>query len=188
MPNNILFINTSTEKLQLAVTKDGKTKKHVGGAYSKKHNADILPIIDSLLSSLDLTVKDVTDVVVVVGPGSFTGIRIGVTTALAIRRATGANIVGLTSLEVVAKKDECLAYLDCKHGNYYFLKRSLDGDEYFAGNTTDLKNYKGKKYQVKVDTIKDLIALGTKKVEEKAYSDDVTPFYLKSSSAERQDA
>ncbi len=188
MSNNILFINTSTEKLQLAVSKDGKVKKYVGGAYAKKHNADILPMIDSLLAKQGLTIREVTSIVVVVGPGSFTGIRIGVTTALAIRRATGANIVAVTSLEVVAKGTECLAYLDCKHGNYYILDRKQSGDSYIAGDTTTLSAYKGKKYAVKDDTLNKLIALGTELVARGAFADDVVPFYLKASSAERPDA
>ncbi len=188
MSHNILFINTSTEKLQLAVAVSKKVKKYVGGAYAKKHNADILPIIDQLLTKQGITIRDITAIVVVVGPGSFTGIRIGVTTALAISRATGAKIVALTSLEVVAKRSTCLAYLDCKHGNYYFMDRVDGVDSYFAGTLDQLNAYRGKRYEVKRDTLRSLIALGTELVKQARFSQDVVPFYLKSSSAERTDA
>ncbi len=186
MSNNILFINTSTEKLQLAVKCDSKIQKYVGGIDAKKHNADILPSIDSLLSKQNITIKDISAIVVVTGPGSFTGIRIGVTTAAAIATATGAKVVAVTALEVVAKDSDCLTYLDCKHGNYYVMTRENGVDQYLAADTAYLKAYKGKKIEVKKDTIKELISLGTKLVEQENWTTDLKPFYLKASSAERE--
>ncbi len=187
MSNNLLFINTTAEKLQLAVSKDGKIQKYIGSIDAKKHNADILPTIDMLLAKSNITIRDIAAIVVVTGPGSFTGIRIGVTTALALSRATGAKIIAVTSLEVVAKDSDCLTYLDCKHGNYYIMVRKNGIDQYVADNTAYLKAYKGKKIEVKSDTLKELIALGTRLYQQQKWTEDVRPFYLKSSSAERED-
>ncbi len=187
MLNNVLYINTSSEKLQLAIRCNGsKIYKFIGKDDAKKHNATLLKEVETLLEKSKLKFADLDAIAVVIGPGSFTGIRIGVTTALALRRACSTPIVSVTSLEAVAIDEDCLSYLDCKHDNFYFMERINDCDRYFNGTIKDLNEYKGKKCAVKSNTLKEFIACADKKIEKGEFSKIVQPYYQKKSSAERE--
>ena len=62
----------------------------------------ILPMVDSLLSANGLSVRDVSDIVVGRGPGSFTGVRIGVATAKGLAHGLGVPLYGVGTLDAVA--------------------------------------------------------------------------------------
>lgn len=64
----------------------------------------LVPAISGLLSSRSLTLSDLTKVAVGLGPGSFTGLRIGVTTARTLAHARGLPLVGISSLRVLAEQ------------------------------------------------------------------------------------
>lgn len=79
---------------------------------SEKRSAQSLaPTIDNLLRSANWQPADVELVAVVVGPGSFTGLRVGVTTAKMLAYATGAALLGIGSLETTAAE----APFECRH-------------------------------------------------------------------------
>lgn len=186
MLNRVLYLNTSSERLQVAVSNGSKLYKFVGKDDAKRHNATLMGVIEDLLEKAELKIADIEVIAVVTGPGSFTGIRIGVTTALAIRRALGIPIVALTALEAVADDKDCLVYLDCRHDNYYLMSRSNGVDNYFNGTSADIKAYKGKKIEVKPDTLKAFIKRADEKIAHEDFSDTVLPYYQKKSSAERE--
>jgi tRNA threonylcarbamoyl adenosine modification protein YeaZ len=68
----------------------------------RAHASDLLPVLDALLTRLGTTPQDITRVVVGLGPGSLTGLRVGGATALGIARAAGAALVGVSSFEAAA--------------------------------------------------------------------------------------
>ncbi len=71
-------------------------------ASDRRHVEVLVPGIQSLLAAWPATLGDVTRIVVDHGPGLFTGLRVGIATAVALAEATGAELVGVTSLEVYA--------------------------------------------------------------------------------------
>lgn len=81
---NILHIDTSSNKeIQVALEIDGK-KNIIKEAIGEKKAQVVLPMIDKLLKKNSLTVRDLNEVTVNTGPGSFTGLRVGIAIANAL--------------------------------------------------------------------------------------------------------
>ncbi len=68
----------------------------------RRHSEALTPALGVLLEEVGLGPRDVTRVVVDRGPGLFTGLRVGIATAIAFSQGLGAELVGVTSLEVLA--------------------------------------------------------------------------------------
>ncbi len=131
---NKLVINTATNELFIAVNKGGEifsvsinTKMH--------HNETMLTEIDALLNRNQLTIKDINEFGVVIGPGSFTGIRVGIATIKAFRDVLGVKAKGINNLKYLfqlAKKEnpnvETVAILGSKDS--YFVARLINGEVY----------------------------------------------------------
>ena len=87
------------------------------------HARQLLPLAEQALQTLDATFADVRRIGVGVGPGTFTGLRIGVATARALAQATGAEVAGISTLEALAVEagDDraVLAVLDARRGEAY---------------------------------------------------------------------
>jgi len=97
-----LAIDTTNNVLGIAIVEE----KAVIGEYitnlKKNHSVRAMPAIERLLHDCDLTPKDIEKVVVATGPGSYTGVRIGVSIAKTMAWALQVPIVGVSSLEILA--------------------------------------------------------------------------------------
>lgn len=97
-----LFLNTSIDFLSIAIVKDGV----VLDSFYTKLNNDLskitLSVIDDMLNRLSISKKNIERIVCVNGPGSFTGLRIGVTIAKIWAYSLNIDIVGVSSLYVLA--------------------------------------------------------------------------------------
>jgi tRNA threonylcarbamoyladenosine biosynthesis protein TsaB len=67
-----------------------------------RHTVTLLPRVVQLLASSDLTAEDVTAIGVCIGPGSYTGVRIGVSVAKGLASARKLPLVGITTLDILA--------------------------------------------------------------------------------------
>jgi tRNA threonylcarbamoyladenosine biosynthesis protein TsaB len=98
----VLAIDTSNNALGIAVIDE----KQVIGEYitnvKKNHSIRVMPSIQTLLRDCDLEPGDLSKIVVAKGPGSYTGVRIGVTIAKTLAWTLKIPLVGISSLEVVA--------------------------------------------------------------------------------------
>jgi tRNA threonylcarbamoyladenosine biosynthesis protein TsaB len=97
----LLAIDASTRLASIALY-DGRLLAEVTWMAGTDHSQQLLPRVESALSSLGRTVADVTAIGVAIGPGSFNGLRIGVSTAKAIALATSVPIVGVETLYATA--------------------------------------------------------------------------------------
>ena len=130
----ILSIDTASDLCTVAVLEDENCIKEIIVDDARNHSEKIMPVIEQSLSEANLTLKDINLLVCDKGPGSFTGIRIGVGTVLAFQDTLGIPCVGISSLEALAynvKENGLICSLiDAKNNNVYFGLFRLENNEY----------------------------------------------------------
>lgn len=127
---NTLFIDTHSDKVLMVLFKDGKPFKYESVSAAQDHCTYSMPTIYKLLTSAEITIKDVNEVFVCVGPGSFTGVRIGVTIAKTIAYSLNVPIKPISTLTMYAVSNnvgsgKLIAVADTK-GYYFAMYNNLD--------------------------------------------------------------
>ena len=98
-----LAIDTCTETAGLALLReDGTLRAELSWHAGRNHTAELHPALQDLLRQTGLTPSDLSGIVVAIGPGSFTGIRVGMATAKGLAMGLGIPMVGVETLEVAA--------------------------------------------------------------------------------------
>ena len=117
-----LALDTSGKRLTVLIRKDSEYFVYTDENCGVKHSVEVMPQIEQLLSKANLSLSEVDFFASVTGAGSFTGIRIGVSTIKALCLAYQKKAVAVTSFDTIAynKKDEkVLAVINAGHGGYY---------------------------------------------------------------------
>ena len=120
----ILTIDSTMNKLYVALGGDDFFEsKIVESDDSKYHSAYIASAVADLFKNHTLTPQNIDAVAINIGPGSFTGIRVGMTVARVIAQAHNLKAVGVPSLEVLAKLNltaqDTLVFMDARKGKAY---------------------------------------------------------------------
>lgn len=97
----ILAIDTSTDNASLALVQDGKVLAEASWRCEQNHTVELLPHLARLLEDKG-GIGSVSGVIVSRGPGSFNGLRAGISTAKGLAFSLGIPLIGISSLEVVA--------------------------------------------------------------------------------------
>ena len=100
---NILAIDTSSQNATVALINDERLVGEYTINNKKTHSQIIMPLISDLISKSGLDISDIDVFATGIGPGSFTGLRIGVATCKALAQANNKKIIGVSSLEILAK-------------------------------------------------------------------------------------
>ena len=121
----ILGIETSTFSGSVSVSDDEALLCEYVFNTGPRHNEVLIPTIKRLLSDCGLEKKDLDAVCVSTGPGSFTSLRIGVSTAKALCYSLGAELAGVHSLEIIALNaiwcgNNVCAMTDAGRGEVFF--------------------------------------------------------------------
>lgn len=139
----ILGIDTSTNVGTVAIYSDIKgTLGEISVNINKTHSENIMVMIDELFKLTNTTINDIDKIAVSIGPGSFTGIRIGVAVAKGLASATNCKIVGVNELDVIAgnsTSNECeiCSIIDARKERGYYCTF-----KYENGILKQLEDYK----------------------------------------------
>jgi tRNA threonylcarbamoyladenosine biosynthesis protein TsaB len=120
----ILAVDTSGPVAGAALYEDGALTHEILANHGLTHSQTIMPMVDDALSAAGLRPKDVDLFAAVAGPGSFTGVRIGVGTVKALAHAVQKPCLGLDALEVLAMgasgfEGTVCPILDARRGQVY---------------------------------------------------------------------
>ena len=130
----ILAIDTSSKLCSVAILEDTNLIKKLELNNGLTHSETLMPLIQKLLKECNLTLTDINLLVSDIGPGSFTGIRIGVASCKAFSDSLNIPCVGISSLEALAyniKNDGIIcSTIDCKNNNCYFALYQLNSGIY----------------------------------------------------------
>ncbi len=117
-----LFLNTASSRFNAAIAKDNKVLDSVVSYYEKDLSKDALLEITKLLDNNNLGANDVDEIICVRGPGSFTGLRIGVTIAKTFAYFLKKELYSVSSLDVMASSvsgDVIVPLIDARRGYVY---------------------------------------------------------------------
>ena len=156
-----LYIDTSDKDVSIAIIKDQKKLIQITKDIPYEHSIYTVPFIKEALTNCNLKVDDIDNIMVVNGPGSFTGIRIGITIAKVYAYLLNKEIRTVSALKALAlsqKAPYILSLIDAKHNNYYLglydSKYNEIVKEQFAN--LDLVTNLINKYNPQIVTTKDL--------------------------------
>lgn len=107
----ILLIDTTTFFATVAIIDNNKVVYKFHEEITSDMSSKIVPIIDEAFNNVDFNIEDIDKIMVCNGPGSFTGIRVGVTVAKTIAWALKKDIIPLSSLELMATTQTSKNYL-----------------------------------------------------------------------------
>ena len=195
----MLAVETTAAVASAALMQDGVLVDEREADAGKKHAETLLPLIDKLLEENGVTISQIDLFAVDVGPGSFTGVRIGVSLVNALAFAAGKQVVAVDSLETLAlsageTSRPVAAMIDARNGNAYAALYQA-GEALIEPCATEIMEFAAKLPQ-------DVLFVGDVKTKEKTYPRakhvgvaafrhveraiiEADPIYLRPSQAER---
>ena len=171
----ILSIETSNKICSVAILEDKNLIKKIELNNGLTHSETLMPLIKQILEETKLSLSNIDLLVCDIGPGSFTGIRIGIATVKAFTDSLNIPSVGISSLEGLAYniKNEGLicSLIDCKNNNCYYSLYELKNNTYTlleepkADSVENCLNYLNYKYSNSVITFNGDVSLYKELIE-----------------------
>ena len=184
-----LWIDTATPTLSVVLTKGTQTLTTVQHTGKNDHSQTLMPVIETTLTQHGFSPKHLLDITVGVGPGSYTGTRIGVVVAKTLAHALNIPLYTVSSLAFLASghTGRVLAAIDARRGAVF--AGLYDGDASTLHSViedayTTLEDFK-QPYTLIYESVPNVMRLKALRVRE----DDlygVTPRYLRITQAESE--
>ena len=129
----ILALDTATSSCSVAATDDGTLSAELTIQKNQTHSKHLMELIHSVLEIAGFGVGDLDGLAVTIGPGSFTGLRIGISTVKGLAHALGKPAVGVSTLKALARQCGPTPYLICplldaRKGEVYAATYRFDRD------------------------------------------------------------
>ena len=99
---NYLLLDTSNKPMSLAIMQDETVLVEHTTNIKRNHSVQLMPAIQTIISEAGMTKQDIDAIVAAKGPGSYTGLRIGVTIAKTLAYALNTQLYGVSSLAALA--------------------------------------------------------------------------------------
>lgn len=138
----LLAINTTTLQFSLALLEErGTIRAEYSMSKGKGHFGSLMPALDFLLASSKFDIRKIKGLVVAIGPGSFTGLRVGLSAAKGLCHGLDIPIIGISSLECLASQIPysdlpVTPILDSRKGEVFAAQFTLDHEH----NLVRIKN------------------------------------------------
>lgn len=123
-----LSFDTNFNKTYMVLRKNGEVinSEAIESTETNYHSAFFMPTLQKLLKNNNILVKDIDAIGVDIGPGSFTGIRAGITIARVLCQQTNTKLIGVNSLEILSKINEkgtkTIIILDARKNRVYYAE------------------------------------------------------------------
>lgn len=145
----ILSISTSTNICSVSLGNENTILKELSIHDAKTHSENLMPLIDKLLKTTNYSLKDINYLACDVGPGSFTGIRIGIATIKAISEVHNIPIAPISSLQALSYNVNIsdgliCSMIDARNENIYYCtfdKNHLPIQDLKAEHIDEALNY-----------------------------------------------
>lgn len=147
---NILAIDTSTMISTVTIASDDEIIGDFNVNQQKTHSESLVPMIENLLNLLGMEIKDIDLYVIAKGPGSFTGLRIGMTIAKTLAQVNGKKLIPISTLLALANNSSSdklkVPMLDARGNRVYGgvfdkdFKEIIKEDLYTIEDFSDLVN------------------------------------------------
>ena len=195
---NYLAIDCTSESLCILARKGEKFASRLIENSKMQHSVLCMPLVEEILAELNLTIFECDFVCAVTGPGSFTGIRVGISTVLGLVVATNKKAIGITAFQILANatKEPFIAVIDAGK-NQYYVSGYENGEIFLQPKHISLAELEelAKKYNLctlsplpvrhtLVDRVEYLERAIQKAVQEKLVDYPLTAYYVKKSQAE----
>lgn len=120
----LLGIDTSSESMSIAVTDEETVKIELNYCNRLTHSEKLMPAIANCLDMLSMDLDEIDAIALTIGPGSFTGLRIGASVANAFAWSKRIPVYGIGSLGALAQSERCgerlvICTMDAQSDNYY---------------------------------------------------------------------
>lgn len=205
---NILTIDSTEKQAKLSLETNGK-RDFLNLQENENHSEFLLFKLDELLKRNSLTIKDINFVALNLGPGSFTGVRIGVCFAKAFLMSTNIRAISVNAFELIAQNIEEKNYMIILNSNnedvYYSTKinnkiaygtiNKNEINEFSKNNNikvyckeNDAKYFENLNVQVVEISNETMLEIAKNKIEKNEFCDvnNLNPLYIKKSQAERE--
>ncbi|WP_372766769.1 tRNA (adenosine(37)-N6)-threonylcarbamoyltransferase complex dimerization subunit type 1 TsaB [Pseudoalteromonas sp.] len=142
----ILLLDAATEALSVALSCDLENAHFE--VCPQQHSQKMLPLIDSILNKGNVSLSDLDAIAFGRGPGSFTGVRVGVSVTQGLSFAANLPVIGISNLQIMAQQafdsldvDYVIATIDARMGEVYYaeFKRGENDLAEFASSEQVLK-------------------------------------------------
>jgi len=154
-----LAIDTSTSILSIAILQNDTVLNYIEESTKNNQSEILMSRIESLLKKSQIKTKDLTRIVVTNGPGSYTGIRVGVAAAKSLSYAIGIPVYAVSSLEVLAKSIEpneiIIPMIDARRKTVFAAAYSEILDEILPSGHYEIQDILGRDYAKKLSFVGD---------------------------------
>ena len=149
----ILSIDTASNICGVSILENDKLICNLDKDTGRTHSENLMPMIDEIFNKTNLTINDINLIICNIGPGSFTGIRIGVATTKAFSDSLNIPCIGVNSLESLAYNEKpnlnngdiIFSIIDCKNENCYYSVYEFNDNQYkeiFPPKSDSINNLK----------------------------------------------